>query len=85
MKDPFKCHVWRIINLEGYCLIKCVIESKYIYSLEGEKKPNPNYNPDKKPPIPPDYCPGQPEFICLDNKCDFFGYCEHEPEEDVEK
>lgn len=81
-KDPFKNHVWTIIQLEGYCLIGTVFEHKYHYKLDGTKVPNPKYDPNAIPPEPPDYCPGKPQFVCLDKGCNFFGYCEYSPSED---
>lgn len=83
-KDPFKNHTWTIIQLEGYCLIKAAVQNKYWYRLDGTKVLNPDYDPNAKLPEPPEYCPGSPQYVCLDNKCDFFGYCEYSPSEEEE-
>jgi len=73
--------VWTHIILEAYCTRNSGPEKgKYLYELvdaknfKTRKKPNPFYDPAFKNPRKPKYCPGVPQYLCLEKDCLHFGY-----------
>ena len=73
--------VWTHIILEAYCARKLsdkkdkyhheVIDSK---KFKTKKVPNPYYDPNYKTPRKPRYCPGIPQYACLEKECPHLAY-----------
>ena len=83
---------WTTIILEAYCLRTTTCEKhKYNYEIFGfnskkgklktRKIPNKKYNPKYKTPRKPGYCPGKPQYLCLEKGCKYFAYTDAYKEE----
>jgi len=83
--------VFSIICIDGFCAIDIKYElskneTDRYYNLDGtlfHEEPNPLYDPDAKMEEPPDWCPGEPSFVCLANRCKYFLYSELDREDDL--
>lgn len=68
---------WTTVILEAYCLrtaAGALKKSKHFTDLQGNKIKNRHYDPKFKTPRKPSYCPGMPQYICLEKNCPFFTF-----------
>jgi hypothetical protein len=80
---------WAIIKIEGYCSRYWDYMAKsdpIVFTLDGEERPNPEYDPNVVVPEEPRFCKGNVGYICLEYSCPYFAFCEFEEidEEDGE-
>jgi hypothetical protein len=82
---------WTFVVIEGYCLFRASrkkytkvvpVDPKDMKAIGKWKKTrNPCYIKGNKPK----YCPYSPSYICLANKCPFFGYSEANVEKEEKR
>jgi hypothetical protein len=86
---------WRIISIEGYCLIDLEYIRKHspkmsriIFKEDGdmefEPEENEEYDPNVTVPDFPSYCKKEICYACLENDCPYFGYTEYTGENNDE-
>lgn len=81
-------NVWTHIILEAHCLRKVSTKKdKYLYEIvnnefiKTKRIPNPNFDLAYKTPRKPEYCPGIPQYICLEKNCPHLGYTNADKED----
>jgi hypothetical protein len=81
---------WTHIILEAYCSIDWDNNPKFLYELnisdisdewKTKKVPNPKYDPNKPKRVKPDFCPGEPCYICYENDCPHLCTCSVDEED----
>ena len=70
---------WTTVILEAYCLKDYAKQPKYHVAVDTETGKtenirNPGYDSKQKVPRKPSYCPGSPQYICLEKDCPHFAY-----------
>lgn len=81
-------NVWTHIILEAHCLRKISIKKdKYLHEIvnnefiKTKRILNPDYDPNYRTPKEPRFCPGIPQYTCLEKNCPYLGYTNADKEE----